>query len=275
METANEFSSPPSGNSWKAPTLIALLIALTVANGYLMWRMRGLGTDVTSMQSTLSQLNSMASVNAATESDTVRALREELEATKVQATASADQAKTQAQRMTRQLATQQRKQQQKMALELSEVKQTASNANEKLTDVSNDVAATKSQVDKTTADLKSVTGDVGVMSGKIATNAEELNALKALGRRNYFEFNVEKDKLLHKVGEVRIRLKKTDPKHNQYTIDVLGDDRQVEKKDKTVNEPVQFYLSKARQPYEIVVNEVKKGEIVGYLAAPKIEMARK
>jgi hypothetical protein len=55
------------------------------------------------------------------------------------------------------------------------------------------------------------------MSGKIATNGEELAALKALGERNYFEFNVEKDKLLHKVGDVRIRLKKTDPKHNLHS----------------------------------------------------------
>ena len=275
METTSEFSRRPSGDSWKAPALIVLLIALMAATGYLMWRVRGLVTEVRSMQGTLSQLSSMASVNAAHESDTVRALREKLESSKAQAAASAGQAKTEAQRLARRLAAQQRTQQQKMTLELSEVKQTASNANAKLADVSNEVAATKSQLDKTTADLKSVTGDMGVMSGKIATNAEELTALKALGGRNYFEFNVERDKLLHKVGDVRIRLKKADPKRNKYTLEVLADDRQVEKKDKTVNEPVQFYLSKARQPYEIVVNEVKKDEIVGYLATPKVEIARK
>jgi hypothetical protein len=77
------------------------------------------------------------------------------------------------------------------------------------------------------------------------------------------------------VGDVRLRLKKADPHRNEYTIEVLADDRLVEKKDRTANEPVQFYVAKARQPYEIVVNEVKKGGIVGYLATPMVEIARK
>jgi len=76
------------------------------------------------------------------------------------------------------------------------------------------------------------------------------------------------------VGDVFIQLKRTDPKRNRFTIEILADDKKVEKKDKTVNEPVQFYTSKARQPYEIVVNEVRKDVIVGYLATPKVQAAR-
>ena len=72
-----------------------------------------------------------------------------------------------------------------------------------------------------------------------------------------------------------ILLKKTDQKKNRYTIEVTVDDKVVEKKDKTVNEPVQFLTSKARQPYELVVNEVKKDVIVGYLATPKVMEPRK
>jgi hypothetical protein len=38
---------------------------------------------------------------------------------------------------------------------------------------------------------------------------------------------------------------------------------------------VQFYvLDKARQPYEIVVNEIGKNSVKGYLATPKVTTAR-
>ena len=69
-------------------------------------------------------------------------------------------------------------------------------------------------------------------------------------------------------------MKGTDPKKNKFTVDLIADDKRVEKKDKNVNEPVQFYVARARQPYEIVVNEVKKGQIVGYLATPKVQQTR-
>jgi hypothetical protein len=122
-------------------------------------RVHGVGTVLGSLQNTVAQLNSMASVSAARENETVRALSEEQESSEVEASASAGQAITEAQRVARLL--QQRQQQQKMALELSAFKQTASNANAKLAEVSNDVAATKSQLDKTTRDMKSITGDMG------------------------------------------------------------------------------------------------------------------
>jgi hypothetical protein len=115
---------------------------------------------------------------------------------------------------------------------------------------------------------------LGVQSGLIATNGKELAALKALGERNYFEFNLTKTKEPRKVGDITVLLKKTDPKKNKYTIELVADDKKYEKKDKNLNEPVQFYVAKARQPYEIVVNEVKKYQIVGYLTTPKVQSAR-
>jgi len=140
--------------------------------------------------------------------------------------------------------------------------------------VRSEVASTRSELEKTIGDLKRVTGDLGVQSGLIATNANELKALKSLGDRNIFEFNLKKAKQPMKVGDVAILLKRTDEKKYKYTIDVLADDKRTEKKDKNINEPVQFYTSKARQPYEIVVNEVKKDQIVGYLSTPKVMAAR-
>jgi len=72
------------------------------------------------------------------------------------------------------------------------------------------------------------------------------------------------------VGDVAIRLEKADPKKNRFTIELTADDKTVEKKDRVINEPLQFMTSKAKQPYELVVNEVKKDTIVGYLSVPKV-----
>jgi hypothetical protein len=140
--------------------------------------------------------------------------------------------------------------------------------------VKTEVASNKAELDKTIAQLHSTQGDLGVQSGLIATNGKELAALKALNDRNYFEFNLGKTKAPQRVGDILLQLKKADPKKNRYTFEVTADDKRTEKKDKGVNEPVQFYTSKARQPYEVVVNEVKKDQIVGYLATPKVQSGR-
>ncbi|MEQ1948192.1 MAG: hypothetical protein ABL995_13440 [Bryobacteraceae bacterium] len=146
-------------------------------------------------------------------------------------------------------------------------------------DVRANVATTRADFEKTTADirtdLRSVVGDMGVMSGLIATNGKELDALRALGDRNYYEFEIAKSTGGKKVGDVTLTLKKADLKKNRFTMDVFADDKHIEKKDKTVNEPVQMYVNGLRQPYEIVVNQVKKDTIVGYLATPKVKMARR
>ena len=98
--------------------------------------------------------------------------------------------------------------------------------------------------------------------------------MKALGERNYVEFKLGKTKAPQKVGDIAVLLEKADPKNNRYTIKVIADDKTVQKKDKTVNEPVQFLLSKATQPYELVVNDIKKDLISGYVASPKVQQTR-
>jgi DNA repair exonuclease SbcCD ATPase subunit len=137
-----------------------------------------------------------------------------------------------------------------------------------------EVGKTRQELEKTIQDLKSVQGDLGVQSGLIATNSQELDALRQLGERNYFEFNLTKTKQPQRVGSITVKLKKTDTKSNKYTIELWADDRRIEKKDKTLLEPVQFYVEGSRIPYEIVVNKLEKDRIVGYLAAPKTDQRR-
>jgi len=165
--------------------------------------------------------------------------------------------------------------QQETSARLSDLKQDTSN---QLTGLKQDTdtrfTQVSSDIEKTGADLKRVMGDMGVMSGLVATNGKELSELRQLGERNYFEFDLTKANQPQKVGDIRLILKKTDPKHNRYTLQVMADDKTVEKKDRTINEPVQLYVSGGRQPYEIVVNQVKKNEVTGYLATPKVKNPR-
>ena len=144
-----------------------------------------------------------------------------------------------------------------------------------VTGVKSDVASTQSEVEKTGSDLKRVMGDMGVMGGLIATNSSQLNALKELGDRDYVEFDLKKSSGRQKVGDMQLILAKSDPKHNRFTLQVLADDKTVEKRDRTINEPVQLYMAGSRQPEEIVVNEVMKDEVVGYLSSPKVKTARR
>ena len=136
--------------------------------------------------------------------------------------------------------------------------------------VKTDLHRTKTELDRTRTELRGIKGDLGIHSGLIATNARELEQLRKLGERDYYEFEVPRTGRFYRVGDIAVALKKTKPKRNKFTIELLIDDKKVEKKDRTINEPVQFYVSGARQPYELVVNEVAKDRIRGYLAVPRI-----
>ena len=132
-----------------------------------------------------------------------------------------------------------------------------------------DVAATKADLEATKGKLQSTVGDLGVQSGLIARNHDEVEELKRLGERDIFEFSLKKEKTPQHVGPIQVWLRKTDAKRYKYTVDVVADDKNIEKKDRTVGEPIQFYVRGARAPYEIVVFDVGKDEAKGYLSTPK------
>ncbi len=277
--------------------LIALvsggLIALVAANIYLYVQVDHLRDEVakvsTSLSTELTNLRDASTVTTASQARHLETLKADLETARAQARdfsrTSSSQAKAEAQahadQLARQIQAEEAKVQQQVSSEISEVKTSANTANAKIADVSTDVGGVKTQVSatqaelqKTIADLHSTRGDLGVQSGLIATNAQELQALKRLGERTYTEFKLKKTKAPQRVGDITLKLKSVDAKKNRYTVEVMADDKLTEKKDKNVNEPVQFYTSKARQPYEIVVNQVQKDLIVGYLSTPKEQAAR-
>ena len=292
--TPSTYNPPPppqsgGGAGVKIAILFGAVIVLLGANGYLFYQLNNLKTDTGKTQNSilaeLDKLREASAVTTQTSKRSVDTLRDQLETERRQARLAVGDARSEALRKVeetkRQLVSAQEVAQQAVNSKISEVKQVADTATTKIsevgtevTSVKTEVASTKSELEKTIADLRRVGGDVDGHSSLIATNGKELSALRALGERNYFEFNIKKSKQSQKVGEIMVMLKKADAKRNRYTIELTADDKTVEKKDRTVNEPLQFLTSKARQPYEIVVNDVKKDQIVGYLSVPKVQAGR-
>jgi len=145
-----------------------------------------------------------------------------------------------------------------------------------VTDVKTDVGGVKTDVAKTQSDLAaavaqltSMKGDLSDHASLIARTHDELEVLKHRGDRNYYEFTLVKGQK-KPVGTVSLELRKVDPKKNKFTIMVYSDDKQYEKKDRNLNEPLQFYSGKEPMLFEIVVNSVSaKNTVSGYLATPK------
>ncbi|UWZ83800.1 hypothetical protein [Occallatibacter riparius] len=136
--------------------------------------------------------------------------------------------------------------------------------------VKTDLGKTKSDLAGAVATLTTMRGDVDGHSSLIARNHDELEILKHKGDRNYYEFTLSKNQK-QPVGTVSLELKKTDSKKSKFTLNVYADDKKYEKKDRNVNEPLQFYSGGDRGGlFEVVVNSIdSKNQVKGYLSTPK------
>lgn len=135
--------------------------------------------------------------------------------------------------------------------------------------VKTDVASTKADLEATKAKLQSAVGDLGVQSGLIANTRSDLEVLKHKGDRNYYEFTLLKGAKPQPVSTVSLQLKKTDAKKGKFTLNVTSDDKTIEKKDRNVSEPIQFYSGREHMLFELVIWTVEKNKATGYLSTPK------
>ncbi len=138
-----------------------------------------------------------------------------------------------------------------------------------LTNVRGTLDETKGTLTGVSEKLDKTVGDLGEASGVIAKNHEEFLALKRSGERDYAEFDLKKAKDFTRVSDLGLRLTKTDTKNQKYTVSVKVADKQLEKRDKTALEPIQFYLPGGHKMVEIVVWDVDKDHVTGYVSAPK------
>jgi len=169
--------------------------------------------------------------------------------------------------MVAQLQNEQRKQDEQLQAELAQKAD-----QQQMGALNQDVSAQRTDLDNTKKALDSVRSDLGMarseMGTLIARNHDDIEQLRKLGERDYFEFTAERKNPVHVAG-VSLTLTKTNVKRHRFNLDLLADDVQVEKKDRTINEPIFFYVSGSKRPYELVVNEVKTDQVKGYLSTPK------
>jgi len=280
---------PPAGPNWRMPALIGALVLLAAANIFLFVQLDHTRAENRNDIAKLSQefngtmekmrLDSSEAVQRSARR--VEALQSSLAQSRRAAEAAVGQAKVDAQKRVQMLQDRVVAEQATQQQAIAAVKQTADTATTQIASVSTDVgtvktdvASTKTQLDQTVANLKRATGELDSHASLIATNSKEVQALRDLGERNYSEFTISKSKKPTRVADVSVELRRVDVKRNKFTILITADDKTVEKKDRSLNEPIQFYTSKAKQPDEIVVNQVKKDTIVGYLATPKVMNGR-
>ena len=277
--------------NWATPILAGAFALSLGINGYQSVRLQDVNKEVGGVQRQVSELQAGLSNMDKTLQDNLGGVRTDLNSARTESQLSMNKAAMAAQIAARRhadsivskLAKSEDEKTKQVTAELSQVKENTLQAYAKIDGVSTDVGAvkvdvvkTQNELQSTISDLRRATGDMGVMSGLIATNGTELAALRELGDRNYIAFEIPRNGKTQRVGDIQLAVRKTDVKRSRFTLDVIADDRKIEKRDKTANEPIQFYvLSKARQPYELVVNEVSKDAVKGYLAVPKVQIARK
>ena len=274
---------------WTPVLAVGLLAVGGFAFAYQNAQTEGLRRQVVAFQQDNAALRSSLSQSDSELQSALNAVRTDLASSRQDTSSAVAKAQASVRKHTDLLAgriTQQQKQQgEQLSAELNQVKESTNETTTKLDGklngistevgtVRSDVASANSNIEATRGELQRTKGDLGVMSGLIATNSTQIRYLRDLGDRNIYEFSITKMAGMQKVGDIQVVLKKADSKRNRYTVDVLADDKLVEKRDKSINEPVQFYTARAHQPYELVVNEVKKDKVTGYLATPKVTVSR-
>ena len=264
-----------SGHGAKFLAVFLILAALAVGQFYSMSKMSSMRDDLTAQQNQMrSELTSRIQVQVA---DRLSAMEQQnsqaLDAVKTELDGAARRVGSQsgelkrARAMVAKLQDEQQKQSEQVRQELAQKAD-----QQQVGTLSQDVSATKTDLSTTQQNVSTLASDLGMarsqMGTLIARNHDDIEYLRKLGERDYFEFTLAKDHPTRVAG-LGLDLKKTNAKRYRYTVAVTADDVQVEKKDRTINEPVVFYVNGSKKPYELVVNSVNSNQVKGYISTPK------
>ena len=269
MENEQDPVTAGSNNLFKIVLIVAVAIYV-LGSGYFMYNLSSRLDDLNIQQK--------AAVDSAEAHN--KAIMDRLGMTENSLKQSADvlQSKlTRTQREAAARAAELRKQEEETAQQVQQSQQQISSVStdlggvkSELSGAKGDIVATKTDLDATKKKLESTIGDLGQQSGLIAHTRDDLEVLKHKGDRNIYEFTLAKNnKRPTPVGTVSLQLKKVDAKRGKFTLNVVSDDRTIEKRDKNVAEPLQFYSGRDHLLYEVVVFTAEKNSISGYLSTPK------
>ena len=258
-ETAEVHSAESNSGKW-----IVLVLAIVYVAGslYFLFDLRGRAEQMAKeQQASQTQIADLTKRMQAAEAE-AEALGQQVGITKKDLAQRAADLQRQQRAAEARLAEQQKEQ-------ISQVSGEVAGVKTEVGGVKTDVASTRTELEATRAKLESTIGDLGVQSGLIAHTRDDLEVLKHKGDRNYYEFTLNKGAKPSPVSTVSLQLKKTDAKKGKFTLNVTADDRTIEKKDRNVSEPIQFYTGRDHMLYELVVWTVDKNKVTGYLTTPK------
>ncbi len=227
-------------------------------------RVQGLEQKQQTLEASDKELRDKLHITSKTMSESVEALGSKVGMTQEEIARRTAELTRQQQQAEAKLTAEQRKTQQ----QVSQVSGDVTGVKTDLGGAKQDIASTRSDLEATKAKMERAIGDLNIQSGLVARNHDELELLKHKGDRNYFEFTLQKSQR-QPVSTISMQLKKTDPKRSKFTLNLIADDRIIEKKDRTANEPLQFYTGRDRGLCEVVVFKVEKNTVTGYLSAPK------
>ncbi len=278
LPAQDEYPSPPSSgmkDGVKFVSIFLILAALIVGELFTVSRMNSMNHQLEEKQTQLredltSQLRDQVSNRLAAleqqNSQELDAVRSELDAASKRVGAQNSELKR-AGTMVAQLQDQQRAQAQELKQELDQKADA-----QQVGALSQDVSSTKTDLSTTQKNVSTLAADLGMarseMGTLIARNHDDIEYLRKLGDRDYFEFTLNRNQA-SKVAGVSLTLKHTNAKRHQYTLATLVDDMAVERKDCAVNSPVDFFVNGSKKPYELVVNSVGSNQVKGYLSTPK------
>jgi hypothetical protein len=265
VETRPQSSGSNEHGSVLKYLLLAVALIYVVASLYFMYTLKNrLDTLDVKQQSLDTAQTELAARLHTTKSELKEALTSEVGQTKGEIARRAAELERQQKAGEAKLSAAQSQQGQQIAAVSGEVSGVKSEVGAAKTDI----AKTQTDLQATNAKLQATIGDLGVQSGLIAHTSSELEVLKHRGDKNYYEFTLAKNKKTP-LSTISLELKKVNTKKSRFTLNVIADDKTIEKKDRTVGEPLQFYTGREHLLYEVVVFSADKNSITGYLATPK------
>jgi peptidoglycan hydrolase CwlO-like protein len=143
---------------------------------------------------------------------------------------------------------------------------------------------TRQQLDKTRQDLEGnlnsakdelngslarTNDSLGRTNDTVARSHEELVELQKRGERNYYEFSLDKSKQFQRVGPLSLSLRKANTKRRSFDFEMMVDDQKLQKKNVNLFEPVVIMTPDRGQALQLVVNQVNKDVVKGYISEPK------
>jgi hypothetical protein len=264
-----------SGANLKFGLIFVILAVLVIGEIYTLARISSVRTSLEAQQvaaqrALSTQLDQRFSEQIAalqnSHAQQLEALRQELEAASKRVGSTGKELRR-ARTMVETLQNEQRQQADRVKVELARKadQQQVGALSQDVSSTRTDLENTKKVLDATRADLGMARSELGTL---IARNHDDIETLRKMGDRDYFEFVLDKTQS-QRVAGVGLILKKTNVKRHRFNLALVADDMEVEKKDRTVNEPIFFYLRGSKRFYELVVNKVESGRVTGYISTPR------